>query len=239
MITLEEIKQKFSQCDWGYFQSIGMPDVALLIRSSTDFGFVESMAQNPENNNDPLVKAAANYGSRLISAIPGVGEIMSLVFGGVGIDLSIFGAVSDSATAKDRLGQWAHAMDGSSGSPQIYPSGGDYITNDNVYPYNMQFTFSKADTDLFNARPKCTAPTEGCTLEHRRYILRTHIQRESQEATIKLYLDYINHQNFNEFIQKFNPKLTGQVQNPGSSVVPKMNPALGLALLGLITTFKK
>lgn len=239
MLSLLDAKQNFSDLNYRFFAVNGLPDIAVLLRLSSDYYYVEQLASDPKNiQNDPLIKLANsqvnNISHDLLGSIPVIGDLLNLVFSVVGIDLSIFGTLSDSADAKQSLYDWAHTLDGSQGFQKIYQSGLDFLTNDTVYPSNIQVQFSHNSIGLADARPKCVSPSSGCVTEHQRFMLRVKLLKDAQKGAIEAYLQYFNSANWNEFISENQTSGTG---NTGT--VPAKNLGSLALLLAVLPFIKK
>ncbi len=188
--------------DWGKSDDNNLPAISFLLRCSEDYGYVESIAQGKITTaNDIRMKTAGELIKKGIEFIPVIGDLFSMISNISGIDLTAFKSISDSGTARQRLIEWINFMN------QNYTN-----TKNNLPPLtDMNQRFAKATMLLINARPKCISPTENCNLEHARYIVRTSLLKESQQAIYDIYYTYCQ----SDFT--FNTWLTGLKTSGGTT----------------------
>lgn len=227
MLTRQKFIEILNNVDWGKVDN-DFPGISFLLRCSEDYGYVEQIAQGKITSaNDIRLKTAGELIQKGIEFVPVVGDILSMIASIGGIDLSAFKSISDSGTARQRLFEWVQFIN------QNYSG-----QKNNLPPLNqMNLRFVKAVQLLINARPKCLSPTENCNIEHARYIVRTSLVKESQQAIYNIYYNYCQN-DFDFSTWLLNQTKSSQI-NQGNLQTSKSSLALPLLLLGGLLFSKK
>lgn len=225
MLTRNQFILKIKNVDWGFFDK-DYPGIAFLLRCSEDYGYVEQIADGKITAaNDARMKVAGELIKKGIEFIPVVGDLLTMIADFAGVDLGALGSISDSGTARQRLMEWISWIN------QKYTK--NQFGAPDILEMNQRFV--NATQLLVNARPKCGSPTANCSKEHQKYIARTSLLKESQQAIYDIYYNYcVDDNTFKQWLLGL-----GGNQGGGNVTTTQSSKAGLLALVGLGLLFAK
>lgn len=222
MITRLDFIKNLDKRDGDFFSKNNMPQIDFLLKCAVDYGYVTNILDNKVNaENDARMKVAGELLKKGVEFIPVVGDLLGMLAEFGGIDFGALGSISDSLTASRRMREWVSWINA------------NYTNMKNDLPplSNMNKTFAQLSIDLYNTRPKCYSLTENCSKEHQRYIARTSLVKESQQALYDIYYNYcINDYTYTNWVK-------GQyIKNSGGVITQTegKNKTLPLLLLSLL-----
>ena len=229
MIPRLQLRQAYTNADWGWLKDKGLDGLAYITRLAVDYGFAEQVAQGKVKDTKSLKEIQTMAAVAAGAAFPPAGAVLEVI-NLLGLDLSAIGNIGDSATARRRLIEWRDYMING------YANNGEYSVMFNHALKNLNY--------LINARPKCMSPSPDCSKDHAQYLIRANLVKEAQAHDFYM-LDHIldSDDHYLPFINSLSSSTTGGsgggVGGGGSTKQTKTAGIGALALLSLPFLFWK